>query len=1429
MPLPFWGTTRFFFLLLLTCPFAVASEKPPPRAPAASQIRFQGRWSGDVSQWVHPAAQPVPAPDAVVPSFQDDGAAFPSLLRTAEKSLSVPGFGIRPSIKAGSVPTSAASGDFNLDGIPDLAVANGWESTLWLYFGRPGGGFDLPKVIPLKGESPLSVEAVDLQDDGFLDLVVCEVDSSKVALLFGKEGGEFSEAWEYPVYARCGSTVSRDFDGDGVVDVLVGFVESYSGEIHDTFNILNALGLLRGRGDGTFEPLKFERSQQFFNVDRMIPTDLDGDSDLDLIVRSSLDGVFLAFNDGTGRFSRGAYVLYAQPLNPITDAVLGDLDGDGLPDLVLVFLGGQVFRFRQLPNRVFQQEPELQATGEFSLATDLLDVNGDGALDLVVVGSRMMVLKGDGRGNFGRAHIFRGEAWMVAMTSQDFDLDGDTDLVSINQSSDTLTLFENDGQGDFGSPRGLETSDSSIYGAGTSPGELRFGDLNEDGRLDALFIEVAPLGLPFRISVLTGGPQGEFLDPIRTPTFNEPLSGAFVLGDFRNTGHLDLVAVGQYENFSGSPYLAFAPGNGDGTFGATQLSRPEGASGLAVVGDFNRDGFLDVATAGNEAPGSYTLRVTLFLGGGDGTFSAGARMVFGGGGWPAAFHAADFNGDGNLDLLVWAYVNEVPYHDHALYELLGKGDGTFQSARKLSDLFRPFSVADLNGDNLPDLVTAKDFINDYPEPTKPEFEIFLCQQDGTFLKAHTYAPFSGITFFPSTNSGVAGGYDLFAPRLADFNGDGFIDIAAFQFGEGGYTWVQFLLGNGDGSFTTVFNSLEFGRVVAPQYTLDWNGDGFADLIEIGFSEVDMLPGGQGPGFDWDLLGAEVRGTRGYGLVQLARPLNHATTLSVNSNSPHLRVPERVEIPAGRLSAVFPFDIGAEHDWSRIFEIDVGANGHQITRRGWQRAPRLLYFPQVGNGDGGSLRFQTSLLLANTGDDARARIEFFDSDSLPLSLEVEGRGSSPVFDFSMKKGTSLSLTTPGTGPLQSGYARVTAFGDLGGTAVFTGIESRTGSTLFEAGVPMTQAHVSATVPVDSLGGYDTGTAIVNSAGQQTPPNAGLARVSLRFYDRQFEPLAEREIELPSGAHLARFASELFQGELAGPNRQGSFTIESDQPVAVVALRQYQDPTGSSPPGLTAFPVAADRADGPNFDNNSLLPVHKFVPQVGDGSDGLIRFQTSFIFVNTGVGAGINLDFFDSLGQPLALELVGRGSASHFFLSLLEGESVVVQTAGKGPIKVGYARIQTLRKVIGTAVFTGSEAAAGGRILYEAGIPLSQRLSDFTILVDSMGGRETGLALVNAGPYENAADAMVKLRLYDLSFRLLVEREIALPYGEHLARYVSQLFDDFPGASELQGVLTVSSTQPILAVTLRQDLNLDDSASGARPTLTAFPVIAGRADH
>lgn len=311
----------------------------------------------------------------------------------------------------------------------------------------------------------------------------------------------------------------------------------------------------------------------------------------------------------------------------------------------------------------------------------------------------------------------------------DFNGDGKPDLLSVDG---TLQL----GKGD-----GTFTSGTAVTGT-----PLAVADFNGDGKPDILEQGLGTL------QVLLGNGDGTFQAPVST---NSGASlAAVTAADLRGNGKIDVLGV-----FNNT--LLVYLGKGDGTF-AAGVAYNLGVSSVVLanilVDDFNGDKKMDVAVI---IPG----QVIVLLGNGDGTLQSplsSPRVDS----WSAV--AGDFNGDGKLDLAF----NGGTGPGSTVSVMLGNGDGTFQAPKTaFSGGGSALAAADLNGDGKLDLVLLTNLI-----------EIRLGNGDGTFSNPRTYMPAIVPPCPPCGSSLLA---------IADFNGDGKLDIAAGN---------NVLLGNGDGTF-----------------------------------------------------------------------------------------------------------------------------------------------------------------------------------------------------------------------------------------------------------------------------------------------------------------------------------------------------------------------------------------------------------------------------------------------------------------------------------------------------------------------------------------------------------------------------------------------------------------------------------------------------
>jgi hypothetical protein len=934
-----------------TRPSARQQDSPSFRPEQTLPPRFRGRShtpkAAEVGQAYRGAVGSPALPNGTTHKLQSS---------SNQPTLPSNGFAFRPSLLAGQIPTAVVTGDFNGDGRLDWAVSNGEDNSIWLYFGNGDGTSALPTILPTSGIGPAWMIATDLNGDGYLDLVVAEVDSLTIGVFLGNGDGTFQTEARYSVPAPPLFVLAGDFTGDGNIDIAAGMIGTTA---------TGPVAVLPGDGAGHLGTALYTGDPNQSVGYWLAAADLNGDGKLDLIVVDPDDGLphggaQAYLNNGNGTFTAGQLIFQNQisvaPYEIALSVAIADLNNDGCADVVMTESYGLAYVFNGNCNGTFATPGTTYALGDIGGAIQLVDVNGDGVLDLVasgillsgaggtgygaVAGNEVCVLLGTGTGQFGPGRTYRGDISMYSLAGADLNGDGFPDLVTANQGSNTASVYLNDGTGGFGDPQGEAFgTNSGITNAPDSP--FVFADVDGNGTLDMVLLnrQADPTN-PILLTTLLNDGTGKFSAPIQTPIFSEfpaaLVPGNFVLGNFRNTGQLDALVVAL--NFT-SPFIVFAPGLGNGQFGQYTLTTPPGALGPIAVGDFNGDGNLDfVAVSSGGTTTNPQQVLSVFLGRGDGTFQTGQSIVFQSDNpdaAPSVVYVGDFNGDGNLDVLVWNY---------GLFEFLGNGDGTFQAGRVLFDTFGAFILADVNGDGLPDIVAATDALgNPYGGADGylaiGEFSVFLGHSDGSFQNSQTYSPYLN-TFYQPTLYGSLVPLNPFPGVVGDFNGDGNLDVAVFPDPIAQSSEMQIIYGDGNGTLTPSYVSYPLGKFWVPQFAADVNGDGLADLVELdnyttSFNVVKSVS--PGPTLRLELLTTPVTGTIGYGRVILNTPSSSPTTVSLTAGVIGVSVPS-VVIPAGSVSQDFQFSIGSGFNSQQVFSIQAQVGSATATAEDYVSSP-----------------------------------------------------------------------------------------------------------------------------------------------------------------------------------------------------------------------------------------------------------------------------------------------------------------------------------------------------------------------------------------------------------------------------------------------------------------------------------------------------------
>jgi hypothetical protein len=300
-------------------------------------------------------------------------------------------FGAAGNYDAGLTPVDVAVGDFNGDGIPDLAVANsgntlGQGMGVSILLGNGNGTFQAANFVAA-GYSPVAVAVGDFNGDGILDLAVVNfgsVDtfSSTVGILLGHGDGSFHAAPDYAIGAFGYSLAIGDVNRDGILDLVVAASDS--------------VAILLGNGDGTFRAtVSYTTGELAYCV---VVGDFNGDGILDLAVTNWLsDDVSVLLGNGDGTFQ--AAVHYAVGPQPLSRLAVRDFNGDGILDLAVVF-GGGVRLLMGNGDGTFQSSAISYVAGTYAQGVAVADFNGDGFPDLAVANfdsNSVFILFNDGK------------------------------------------------------------------------------------------------------------------------------------------------------------------------------------------------------------------------------------------------------------------------------------------------------------------------------------------------------------------------------------------------------------------------------------------------------------------------------------------------------------------------------------------------------------------------------------------------------------------------------------------------------------------------------------------------------------------------------------------------------------------------------------------------------------------------------------------------------------------------------------------------------------------------------------------------------------------------------------------------------------------------------------------------------------------------
>ncbi len=538
----------------------------------------------------------------------------------------------------------------------------------------------------------------------------------------------------------------------------------------------------------------------------LLVTDITGDGRIDFVravFSNSQDtngfhAVVVTRQNSDGSFANP--VTYDAPGN-VVQIVSGDLNGDGLADLVTVHFNSAAVGFPARPQPLELNALLGRPAGDFGTALSI-DTQG---LTNTSPGSLFVAdFTGDGRSDIVQ--------FLPDVSVSDFTTGTSTNVVPAR-----VLVYPNLGNANFGPPvlTSLVPARRDFLVFRTT---AVAADFNRDGKMDLLVPGDGVLA--DSVTLLSAG-DGTF-NAVPNKSFND--SDRLAAADFTADGWPDVIFGNQFYRGKGDGSFEQVKNAGLAENGVTKFNF---AGSSEIVADFNRDGRVDFAALVPDANREYS-QIGVFTNKADGTFGLDRKIGLGGASPNRLYTAADVDGDGWSDLVT--AVGEGTDSPFQAAVLFANADGAFPITPRATGFSRLGAgelslLADVNGDGRPDVLSY----SRNPNP-QPIVAVLPSTPDGFGIVTTNAIGVNDPSFF------------IRALGAGDFDGDGKADVvasqAADQFGFVETNVVYLLRGNGDATFRT---GEPIPRIKSLVGVADMTGDGKPDLIslqgEAGFGAV----------------------------------------------------------------------------------------------------------------------------------------------------------------------------------------------------------------------------------------------------------------------------------------------------------------------------------------------------------------------------------------------------------------------------------------------------------------------------------------------------------------------------------------------------------------------------------------------------------------
>ena len=567
----------------------------------------------------------------------------------------------------------------DVDGDRDLDVLSASLDGVAWFENTDGQGTFAQRLLFEGSRSASAVYADDMDGDGDVDVIAASSGPGSISWYQNIDGaGTFGP--QQAIVQRVGGVncvYAADLDGDGDEDLVAA-----AGQVAWFQNT---------DGTGTFGPQRVLSSDPG-GVTFVYPADVDGDGKLDVVSAFLYHISWHTSGDRPGLFRRPQDIDATKGAGFICAA---DMDQDGDLDI----LSNKGWYANIDGAGVFGNEQAIVAS--YDAARHVTDVDGDGDLDVLATGDDTIAWyeNADGKASSWRRHFIttRSETGFSAYAA-DLDADGDLDLLSATSEGNTTAWHENtDGQGSFG-PRKViaifwNAPARSVYAA----------DVDDDGDNDVLSVSTW-----IQMYDNTDG-FGTFGPPQTIDVSTEPSS--FHVADLDGDGDLDLLST------TGSEIVWYENEDGEAVFGPKQAITADqiGLTALsAYAADVDNDGDLDVVSVSwwndsiiwyenTDGVGTSWFRNVVPMEGSRG-------QVF-------SVHLSDLDGDSDLDMVVADDDNAITWYENTdgagrfnfkQRIMWGDHSGPYAAGNGDTPILPPTAIhaADVDGDGDMDVLSA---------------------------------------------------------------------------------------------------------------------------------------------------------------------------------------------------------------------------------------------------------------------------------------------------------------------------------------------------------------------------------------------------------------------------------------------------------------------------------------------------------------------------------------------------------------------------------------------------------------------------------------------------------------------------------------------------------------------------------------------------